>query len=114
SSSITLTFSHLDVHEQDRPTIVGKPIVLSTYTNNSVALGGVRDFRDSPFVATRGDIQAVTAQWAGGALKGSSSFRKLDFASSWYTPVRGAWVLATRVRAGIIAPRRGEADLPAE
>jgi outer membrane protein insertion porin family len=114
SSSVTLTFNNLHVHQQNRPTTAGLPIVTSTFTNNSVALGGVRDFRDSPFVPTRGDLQAITAQWAGGALKGSSSFRKVDFGSSWYTPVRGSWVLATRVRAGMIAPRRGEADLPAD
>ena len=113
-SSVTLTFNNLHVHQQERPTAAGLPIVNSTFTNNSVALGGVRDFRDSPFVPTRGDIQAITAQWAGGALKGSSSFRKVDFASSWYLPVRGTWVLATRVRAGIIVPRRGEADLRAD
>src|SRR5262249_60018189 len=82
-----------------RPPAGALPIVTSTFTNNSVALGGVRDFRDSPFVPTRGDIQAITTQWAGGALKGSSSFRKVDFASSWYTPVRGNWGLATPVRA---------------
>lgn len=111
-SSVTITFNNLWVHEQDRPTAAGLPIVSSTFTNNSVALGGVRDFRDSPFVATRGDMQAITAQWAGGALKGSSSFRKVDFVSAWYTPLRGTWVLATRVRAGAIAPRRGAADLP--
>ena len=115
SSSITLTFNNQWVHQQNRFKTGGLPIVSSTFTNNSVSLGGVRDFRDSPFVPTRGDIQAITTQWAGGALKGSSSFRKVDFASSWYTPVRGgAWVLATRVRGGVIVPRRGEADLPAD
>jgi outer membrane protein insertion porin family len=113
-SSVTLTFNTSWVYEQDRPTAPGLPIQYLTYTNNSVALGGVRDFRDSPFVPTRGDIQAITAQWAGGALKGSSSFRKLDVASSWYTPVRSTRVLAARMRAGLIAPRRGEANLPAD
>lgn len=111
-SSVTLAFNYQRVHKQDRPTAASLPITTTTFTNNSIAIGGVRDFRDSPFVPTRGDIQAITAQWAGGLLKGSSSFRKVDFASSWYTPVRGTWVLATRVRAGMIAPPHGYENVP--
>src|SRR5439155_786201 len=34
----------------------------------------------------------------------SSSFRKVSSVSSWYTPFRNGWVLATRVRAGAIRP----------
>ena len=53
---------------------------------DSIALGAVRDFRDNPLNATRGSVQAMTAEVAGGPFKGTSSFRKLSFVSSWYTP----------------------------
>lgn len=78
--------------------------VVSLYSTHSLALGAVRDFRDNPLNAARGSVQAITAELAGGPLKGTSSFRKLSFVSSWYTPFRNGWTLATRVRAGVITP----------
>jgi outer membrane protein assembly complex protein YaeT len=78
--------------------------IVARYKTHSVALSGVRDFRDNPLNATRGSMQALTGELAGGPLKGTSSFGKLAFVSSWYTPFRNGWVLATRVRAGAIDP----------
>ncbi len=78
--------------------------VVGRYNTHSVALGGVRDFRDNPLNATRGSVQAITAEVAGGPFKGTSSFRKLSFVSSWYTPFGNGWVFATRIRAGTIKP----------
>ncbi|MEK7330116.1 MAG: BamA/TamA family outer membrane protein [Candidatus Eisenbacteria bacterium] len=78
--------------------------IVARYSTHSIALGGVRDFRDNPLNATRGSVQALTGELAGGPLKGTSSFRKVVFVSSWYTPFANGWVLATRVRAGAIDP----------
>ena len=78
--------------------------VVGRYSTHSLALGGVRDFRDNPLNATRGSVQAITAELAGGPLSGTSSFRKLSFVSSWYTPFNDGWVFASRVRAGVITP----------
>jgi len=78
--------------------------VVDRFKTNSVALGALRDYRDNPINASRGSMQAITAELAGGPLKGTSSFRKLDVVSAWYTPFWRGWVLATRVRAGAIEP----------
>ena len=78
--------------------------VVSRFSTHSIALSGVRDYRDNPLSATRGSMQAVTAELAGGPLKGTSSFRKVEWVSSWYTPFNNGWVLATRLRAGVIDP----------
>jgi len=78
--------------------------VVSRYSTHSVALGALRDYRDNPLSATRGSMQAITAELAGGPLKGTSSFRKVDVVSAWYTPFANGWVLAARVRAGTIKP----------
>jgi outer membrane protein insertion porin family len=78
--------------------------VVGRYSTHSIALGAVRDFRDNPLNATRGSVQAMTGEVAGGPFKGTSSFRKLSFVSSWYTPFSNGWVLATRIRAGVIEP----------
>jgi len=78
--------------------------VVSRFSTHSIALGALRDYRDNPINAARGSMQAITAELAGGPLQGTSSFRKGDIVSAWYTPIRGNWVLATRVRAGTIKP----------
>ena len=105
-SSVTITQDNARVHEENFPTDQTLPPIISDYWTHSIALGGVRDFRDNPLIATRGSMQAITAEWAGGRLSGSSSFRKVDIVSAWYAPFRReGWVLATRVRGGIIDPR---------
>ena len=78
--------------------------VIERFSTHSIALGALRDYRDNPLSATRGSMQAITAELAGGPLKGTSSFRKVDVVSAWYTPFANGWVLATRVRAGTIKP----------
>lgn len=78
--------------------------VVSRFSTHSIALGGLRDYRDNPLGATRGSMQAVTAELAGGPLKGTSSFRKMELVSAWYAPFSNGWVMATRVRAGLIHP----------
>ncbi len=78
--------------------------VVSRFSTHSIALGGLRDYRDNPLSATRGSMQAITVQLAGGPLKGTSSFRKVEVASAWYTPLWNGWVLATRLRGGLIKP----------
>ena len=112
-SRVTLTQNNAWVHQSltvftdTLPAPVRDSLELSVvrrYSTHSLALGGVRDFRDNPLNATRGSVQAITAEIAGGPFQGSSSFRKLSFVSSWYTPFRNGWVLATRIRAGAIRP----------
>ncbi len=78
--------------------------VVGRFSTHSVALGALRDYRDNPLSATRGSMQAITLELAGGPLKGTSSFRKVDFVSAWYAPIMNGWVLAARVRAGAIEP----------
>lgn len=111
-SAVTITQNNLWVREEDQPTVPGLPTTTLRFRTHSLALSGVRDYRDNPFIATRGSIQAITVEWAGGVLKGSSSFSKVDFTSSWYLPLRGDWVLAARVRGGAIHPRGQPASTP--
>jgi outer membrane protein insertion porin family len=84
--------------------------VVPRFSTHSVALGGLRDYRDNPINATRGSMEAITVELAGGPLQGTSSFRKTDIVSAWYTPFPNGWVLATRVRGGVIKPT---SDAPA-
>ena len=74
------------------------------YTTHRLTLSADRDLRDNPFLTTRGSSQLLTAEIAGGPLRGTSSFRKFQIYSSWYTPFSSGTVLATRMRAGLIRP----------
>jgi len=78
--------------------------VVSRFNTHSIALGALRDYRDNPLSATRGSMQAINVELAGGPLKGTSSFRKVDMVSAWYTPFWSGWVLALRARGGVIKP----------
>jgi outer membrane protein insertion porin family len=75
-----------------------------SYSTHRLTLSGLRDRRDDLLYASRGSMQTVSAEVAGGPLQGASSFHKLLAASSWYTPTRRRWVLATRVTGGIMRP----------
>ena len=78
--------------------------VPSRYTTHLLNLSLDRDARDDPLTTTRGSLQSLSGEIAGGPLKGSSSYSKGQVASAWYTPVRTFWVLAAQVRAGMAAP----------
>ena len=75
------------------------------YSTHRLQLAGERDRRDNPLATTRGSYQAGSAEVAGGPFKGSTSFTKFEVSTSWYTPLRRpGWLLATRVRGGVVKP----------
>ncbi|HEY2955699.1 MAG TPA: BamA/TamA family outer membrane protein [Candidatus Eisenbacteria bacterium] len=74
------------------------------YTTHRLQLGLDRDLRDNPLNPSKGSAQNLSGEVAGGPLKGTSSFTKGLLASSWYSPLPNGWILASRVRAGVIRP----------
>ena len=78
--------------------------VLPRYWENGVALSLFRDSRDDRIAPTRGSLQTIVAEVAGGPLRGASSYQKLQFVSSWYSPRTNGWQLAVRTSAGIMGP----------
>jgi outer membrane protein insertion porin family len=78
---------------------------MPSYSTHRLQLSGVRDRRDNPLNTTRGNLQAASADLAGGPFKGSTSFTKFQASSSWFTPLRrSGWVLAARARGGLAKP----------
>jgi outer membrane protein assembly complex protein YaeT len=78
--------------------------VPSRYTTHRLRLSAQREFRDNPLAPTRGSVQSVSGEVAGGPLKGTSSFNKWQVVSAWYTPFPNNWVLALRAQGGAIHP----------
>jgi len=78
--------------------------VLQRYFDNSVTMTLVRDTRDDRITPQRGSLQTLIAETAGGLLAGSSSYQKLQLASTWYTPRSNGWAWAFRASGGVMAP----------
>jgi outer membrane protein insertion porin family len=83
--------------------------VLQRYWDNGIALSLFRDTRDDRITPTRGSIQTLVGETAGGPLRGASSYQKVQFVSSWYAPQRNGWLLAVRGSGGAMGPL-GDAD----
>jgi outer membrane protein assembly factor BamA len=98
----SISLLELDLPQSVRDSLTGN--VTPSYTTHRLQLGVDRDARDHPINTTRGSAQAVTGEVAGGPLKGTSSFTKLQSWSSWYSQLGNGWVFATRIRAGAIDP----------
>ena len=78
--------------------------VPAQYTTHLLNLSADRDLRDDPLVTHRGSVQSLSGEVAGVLLRRSSSYVKGQTTSAWFTPVRRTWLLATQVRAGMMAP----------
>src|SRR6185295_512996 len=77
---------------------------LRRYYDNGLALSLFRDTRDDRITPSRGSIQAIVAELAGGAFGGGSSFQKLLLISNWYTPRTNGWIVASRFSGGVMKP----------
>ena len=78
--------------------------VLQRYWDNGIGLSLTRDTRDDRITPTRGSLQTVIAEMAGGPLRGKSSYEKLQFVSSWYSPRPNGRELAVRMMGGMMGP----------
>ncbi|MGD8394662.1 MAG: BamA/TamA family outer membrane protein [Candidatus Eiseniibacteriota bacterium] len=74
------------------------------FVTRSLAFLVERDRRDNPFDPARGSLQSWLAEVAGGALGGTSSYLKFSLSTSWYRPLGGRLVVASRLRGGWIHP----------
>lgn len=107
-SRATLVQTNRFVH-QDYDTIPGgvvaRPDTLrANYRTNALRLTLERDLRDNRIAPARGSYQVVSAELAGGPLRGTSSYRKLVVTSHWYSPLPNGWGLAARASGGVMEP----------
>jgi outer membrane protein assembly complex protein YaeT len=79
-------------------------LVVPRYRTNKLRTILERDLRDDKLLPHRGSYQELTGEFAGGPLKGASSYRKGIISSTWYTPLRNARQLAIRATAGVMRP----------
>jgi len=80
------------------------------YRTHLLQLSFARDTRDNPILTTRGGALYVLGELAGGPLGGNTNYTKAEAVPAWYTPIR-RFLLATRVRAGVMAPFKEQASI---
>ena len=107
-SRATLVQENRFVH-QDYDTLPGgiveRPDTLrANYRTNTLRLTLERDLRDNRISPSRGSYQIVSGEFAGGPLRGTSSYRKLLVTSTWYSPLANGWGLAVRAMGGVMEP----------
>lgn len=78
--------------------------VLGRYVDNAITLSLLRDTRDDRVAPNRGSLQSLVLEAAGGPLKGASSYQKLTFVSTWWSPQSNGWQLAGRTTLGVMGP----------
>ena len=78
--------------------------VLESYYDNGIALSLFRDTRDDRVTPQRGTLQTLTGEVAGGPLRGASSYEKLQFITTWYSPRARGGQWAARFIGGVMAP----------
>ncbi len=98
----------LDVAEDAAQSI--KDMVGENVTS-SISLGIIRDSRDRPFVTTRGSVNSLTFETAGGILGGTIDFNKYLAKSLWYFPLFWETVFMAQGRAGYLQ-EKGDEPIP--
>jgi outer membrane protein insertion porin family len=78
---------------------------------SSISLGIERDSKDRPFVTTRGSVNSLSFETAGGILGGTVDFNKYLAKSLWYFPLFWETVFVAQGRAGYIQ-EKGDEPIP--
>ncbi len=66
-----------------------------------------RDSRDRPWNTSRGSVNSISFEYAGGILSGDEYFNKYDIKSAWYWPFYWDTVFMTQARWGYVKKRSG-------
>ncbi len=74
---------------------------------STVKLNFTRDSRDRQMFASRGSLNSLTGEFAGGALGGNIGFQKYLIDSSWYVPSFWKFIFFLRARVGMVASLDG-------
>jgi outer membrane protein insertion porin family len=78
---------------------------------SSITLGITRNSKDKPWNTTKGSVNSLSIEYAGGVLGGNVYFNKYTGVSTWYYPLWWDTVIMTQGRLGYVVQRPG-GDLP--
>jgi outer membrane protein insertion porin family len=81
--------------------------ILGKNTKSSVTTGLSRDSRDRLYVTSKGSVNSISMEFAGGPFGGTSYFNRVTASSAWYIPIWWNHVLMIKGSAGIVEKRSG-------
>jgi outer membrane protein insertion porin family len=79
--------------------------LFSKYLTSSTTFGISRNTKDKWWDTTKGSVNTLTFQYAGGVLGGDVAYNRYTFNSSWYLPVFKGTVLIASAQLGYIEGR---------
>ena len=77
------------------------------HVTRSLSLGVSRSSKDHPWNTTRGSVNKITFETAGGILKGDVAYNKYEARSAWYFPIWWDHVYVIQGRAGLVHEKPG-------
>jgi len=105
--SITYAYNDADVSDiRENAATVIKDMEGSNLTS-SIAFGITRDSKDRPWNTTKGSVNSLSFEYAGGFLGGDSYFNKYHARSAWYFPLMWKTVFLIQGRIGYVKRREG-------
>jgi outer membrane protein insertion porin family len=80
--------------------------------SSSITLGIARNSKDRPWGTTRGSLNSLSFEYAGGFLGGEQAFNKVLGTSAWYFPLFWNTVFFVKGRGGWVEQRESDGTLP--
>jgi len=105
--SIRYVYDDSDISEVADSASVAIKEMIGRNVTSSIILGVRRDSRDRPWNTTKGSINAVSFEYAGGFLGGDVYFNKYEARTAWYFPVIWSTVFFAQGRWGFVQERPG-------
>lgn len=81
--------------------------MIGVNTTSSVTTGISRDSRDRIWTTSKGSVNSLYMEYAGGALGGTSAFNKYTAVSQWFFPIWWNHVLMFKGTTGLVQERSG-------
>jgi outer membrane protein insertion porin family len=82
--------------------------MLGKNIKSSITTGIARDSRDVYFMTSKGSLNSLSLEYAGGVLGGTSGFNKYNAVSAWYIPIWWNNILLVRGSLGLVQQHSGE------
>jgi len=105
------TYMYERINKKEDVSSLDDIIIEEKSTTSSIRLTLVRDSRDNRFKPSKGSLNRLSFQLAGGALGGTNYFTKRIFDSGWHFPVWKQLVLSLHGKIGYASGYKGR-ELP--
>jgi outer membrane protein insertion porin family len=103
--SVAYTYDDANVSTSISSSSIVLQDMLGKNVKSSITAGIGRDSRDVYFMTSKGSINSLSLEYAGGVLGGTSGFNKYTAVSAWYIPIWWNNILLIRGSAGLVTAR---------